>query len=74
VTRWTCVLGPVWVRAAAVAHGHQRSLAVINGSDEPQVIAPAAHAAGIRQVGDSDCGPEGRVGAVGQQTGSIRCP
>jgi hypothetical protein len=40
-----CVLGPLWVRAAAVAHGHQRSLAVINGSDEPQVIDPSTHAA-----------------------------
>jgi hypothetical protein len=26
------------------------------------------------QAGDSDCGPEGRVDAVGQQMGSNRCP
>jgi hypothetical protein len=61
-TRWTCVLGPLWVRAAAVAHGYQRSLAVINGSDEPQVIGPSAHPAGSMQTGDSDCGPESRGG------------
>jgi hypothetical protein len=33
-------LGPRWVRSPAVAHGRQRSLAVINGSDEPQVAPP----------------------------------
>jgi hypothetical protein len=37
--RWIFVLGPRWVRAPAVANGRQRSLAVINGSDEPQVLA-----------------------------------
>jgi len=45
--RWIFVLGPPWVRAPAVAHGPQRSLAVSNGSDEPQVIGPSAHAAEI---------------------------
>jgi hypothetical protein len=38
--RWTLTLGPRWVPAPAVGHGRQRSLAVINGSDEPQVIGP----------------------------------
>jgi hypothetical protein len=58
--RWIFVLGPRWVRAPAVAHGPQRSLAVSNGSDEPQVIGPSAHAAESMRAGDSDCGPEGR--------------
>jgi hypothetical protein len=29
------------------------------GSEEPQVTALSAHAAGMMRVGDSDCGPEG---------------
>jgi hypothetical protein len=37
--RWTLTLGPRWVRAAAVAHGQQRSPTVTNGSDKPQVLA-----------------------------------
>jgi hypothetical protein len=38
--------GPRWVRAATVEHGHRRSPAVINGSEEPQVANPPGHAAG----------------------------
>ena len=53
-------LGPRWVRAATVAHGRQRSPAVTNGSEEPQVTELPAQEAGMMQVGDSDCGPEGR--------------
>jgi hypothetical protein len=53
-------LGPRRVRVATVQHGHRRSLAVTNGSEEPQVAGPAAQAAGITQTGDSDCGPEGQ--------------
>jgi hypothetical protein len=62
-------LGPRWVRAATVAPGHQRSPTVANGSDEPQVVELPAQAAGMLQVGDSDCGPEGRVGDVGAADG-----
>jgi hypothetical protein len=54
------LLGPRWVRAATVPHGQQRSPTVANGSEEPQVIAPPAQAAGMMQAADSDCGPEGR--------------
>jgi hypothetical protein len=53
-------LGPRWVRAATVEHGHQRAPTVAHGSEEPQVTGPSAHAAGITQKGESDCGPEGR--------------
>jgi hypothetical protein len=53
-------LGPRWVRAATVSHGHQRARTVTNGSDKPQVAAPTARAAGMMQAGDSDYGPEGR--------------
>jgi len=38
--------------------GHQRSPAVTDGAVEPQVASPPRHAAGMMQVGDSDCGPE----------------
>ena len=55
-------LGPRWVRAATVAHGHQRSPTVTNGSEEPQVTGPPAQAAGMMPAGDSDCGPESRGG------------
>jgi hypothetical protein len=61
--------GPRWVRVATVAHGQQRSPTVANGSDEPQVIAPPAQAAGCCTRGDSDCGPEGRIGDVGAADG-----
>ena len=41
------------------------------GSEEPQVTALSAHAAGMMRVGDSDCGPKGpgrlRRAADGQQ-------
>jgi hypothetical protein len=53
-------LGPCWVRAARVLHGHQRSPTVAKGSEEPQVAGRAAHAAGMMQAADSDCGPEGQ--------------
>ena len=53
-------LGPRWVRAATVAHGHQRSRMVAHGSEKPQVADPSAQAAGLTQTGGSDCGPEGR--------------
>jgi hypothetical protein len=56
--------GPRWVRVATVAHGHERSPAVANGSEEPQVAGPLAQAAGMMQAGDSDCGPDGREGEV----------
>jgi hypothetical protein len=48
-----------WVCVATVAHGQQRSSTVTNGSKEPQVAGLPAHAAGMMQAGDSDCGPEG---------------
>ena len=53
-----CRNGPA--RAATVPHGQQRCPTVTNGSEEPQVIAPPAQAAGMMQAADSDCGPEGR--------------
>jgi hypothetical protein len=37
--RWIFALGPCWVHATAVAHGHQRSPAVTDGSDEPPVMS-----------------------------------
>jgi hypothetical protein len=37
--RWIFALGPRWVRATAVADGHQRSPAVTDGPEEPQVAA-----------------------------------
>ena len=51
--------GPRWVRAATVAHGRERLATVTDGSEEPQVAGASAHAAGITQTRDSDCGPEG---------------
>jgi hypothetical protein len=53
-------LDPHWVRAATVAHGHQRSPGVTKGSKDPQVAGPLAQAAAVIEAGDSDCGPEGR--------------
>src|SRR5215218_2837001 len=53
-------LGPRWVRATRAQYGHQRAPAVTNGSEKPQVVSPPAHAAGMMQARDSDCGPEGR--------------
>ena len=52
--------GPRWVRVTRVEQGHGRSPTVAHGSEEPQVAGPLAHAAGITQTRDSDCGPEGR--------------
>jgi hypothetical protein len=52
--------GPCWVRAATVECGRRRSLAVSDGSEEPQVAGPPVHATGMMRVGDSECGPEGR--------------
>ena len=57
--------GPRWVRAAPVECGRQGSPAVSDGSEEPQVAGPPVHATGMMDMGDSDCGPEGRVGDVG---------
>jgi hypothetical protein len=54
-------LGPRWVRVTTVEHGHGRSPAVSDGSEEPQVAGPSAHAAGITQTRDSDCGPKGQA-------------
>jgi hypothetical protein len=54
------LLGPRWVRAATVPHGHQRSPTVVKGSEESQVAGRPAQVAGMMQAGDSDCGPEGR--------------
>jgi hypothetical protein len=59
-TGGTALLGPRWVRAATAQYGHRWSPAVTDGSAEPQVTSPSAHAAGITQTRDSDCGPEGR--------------
>jgi hypothetical protein len=39
-SRWIFALGPCWVRATVVAHGRQRSPAVTDGSDKPQVAGP----------------------------------
>jgi hypothetical protein len=50
--------GPRWVRLRTVEHGRERSRAVTDGSEEPQVAGPPAHAAGMMRAGDSDCGPE----------------
>jgi hypothetical protein len=58
------LLGPRWVRVATVEHGQQRSPTVANGSEEPQVAGPAAQAAGMMQVSDSDCGPEGQESSL----------
>jgi hypothetical protein len=56
-------LGPRWVRAATVQYGQQRAPTVTNGSEEPHVAGLRAHAAGMMQAGDSDCGPDGREGS-----------
>jgi hypothetical protein len=52
-------LGPRWVRVTAVDYGHQWAPTVVNGPDEPQVITPPAHTAGMMHAGNSDYGPEG---------------
>jgi hypothetical protein len=62
-------LGPRWVRATTVQHGHQRSPAVTDGSDEPQIIDPPGQAAGMMHEGDSDCAPEGPVGVLREAAG-----
>lgn len=63
------------VRVTTVAHGHHWSPTVANGSEKPEVVGPLAHATAMLQAGDSDCGPEGRVGggqaADGQQPVSV---
>jgi hypothetical protein len=51
-------LRPRWIRAATVAHGHQRSPTVTDGSEEPQVAACPAQATGMMHAAESDCGPE----------------
>jgi hypothetical protein len=56
----TYSLGPRWVRAVTVEHGHERSPTVTDGSEKPQVAGLPAHAAGIMEACDSDCGPEGQ--------------
>jgi hypothetical protein len=65
--------GPRWVRAPAVPHGRQRSPAVTDGSDEPQVIDPSAHAVGMTRVGDSDCGPESHRSNVRRPCELVGC-
>jgi hypothetical protein len=37
--RWIFALGPCWVRPTAVAHGHQRSIAVANRSGNRRLPA-----------------------------------
>ena len=54
-------LRPRWVRAATVGHGHGRSPAVADGSEELQVAAPSAQAAGRTQTGDQIVLPKGGV-------------
>ena len=65
------VLGP----CRNVEHGRERSLAVSDGAEEPQVVGPLAQAAGMMQAGDSDCGPEGQAcqaeAADGQQSTAV---
>jgi hypothetical protein len=63
--RLRSALGP----CATVGCGRQWSPAVSDGSEEPQVAGPPVHATGIMDMGDSDCGPEGRVGDVGAADG-----
>jgi hypothetical protein len=65
-SQWIVALGPRWVRAATVEHGHQRSPTVTDGSEEPQVAGPPAHAAAMTRPGDSDCGPEGQTQGAGR--------
>jgi hypothetical protein len=54
-------LGPHWVLVRTDAHGRGRSPAVAEGSEESQVAAGPAQAAGRMRAGDSDCGPKGGV-------------
>jgi hypothetical protein len=65
-------LGPRWVRVTTVAHGHRRSPAVAKGSEEQHVAEGPAHAAGMMQMGDSDCGPEGRSRVLGHPAPLLR--
>jgi hypothetical protein len=57
-------LGPRWVRATTVEHGHGRSPTVAHGSEEPQVAGPLAQAAWMMQTRGSDGGPEGRSSSL----------
>jgi len=51
-------LGPRWDPCCTVAHGHQRSPTVTDGSEEPQVGACPAQAAGMMHAAESNFGPE----------------
>jgi uncharacterized Zn-binding protein involved in type VI secretion len=53
-------LGSCWVRAAPGPKGLRGSPAVTTGQHESQVDGYPTQAAGMRQAGRSDCGPEGR--------------
>ena len=53
-------VGPRCVRTTPVTYGQQRSSAVTDGSEEPQVVGPPAQAAGMMHAAESDCGPEGQ--------------
>jgi hypothetical protein len=58
----TAELGPHWVRAATVEHGHHRSPGVTDGPEDPHFGGPLAHAATMMNASDSDRGPEGPGG------------
>jgi hypothetical protein len=62
-------LGPHWVLVRTDAHGRRRSPAVAKGSEESQVAAGPAQAAGRMRAGDSDCGPDGHAVAVRSSRG-----
>lgn len=52
-------VGPHWGRCRNV---RVWAPAVTDDSEEPQVVGPPVHAAGMMQVGDSDCVPKVEVG------------
>jgi hypothetical protein len=56
-------LGPCWVRGAPGPQGHERSPTVTNDEENLQVDEPSAQAARTTAGSESDCGPEGRLGA-----------
>src|SRR5829696_1123033 len=49
--------GPRWVPGTTVEHGPQRSPTSSNGPEKSQVTYRPAHAAGMMQADDSNCGP-----------------
>jgi hypothetical protein len=54
-------------------NGPARASAVADGPEEPQVAGPPAHAAGMMQTGDSDCGPEGLESLGASLWSRMRC-